>query len=153
MLLHLFVKKRNGHFHQTDLRNFSTHRSLLNEQGRVTRRNIKVARPHYCIGQFQTSYVTEIKTGAYNEMHVRYILSAQSAIISFQGPIQLLWIHFHHSMDKLLHTLWGVGWNYSSILNFSGAIVDVWKWKIISSHALLGMLIPIPAGIKVNPCY
>ena len=36
-------------------------------------------------------------------------------MLVLQGPLLLTWINFNHSMDKQLHTLKSVGWNYLSI--------------------------------------
>ena len=38
--------------------------------------------------------------------------------------------------------------------NSNGAAVEVWEfinWPVISSHTLLGILLRIHAGIKINP--
>ena len=41
------------------------------------------------------------------------------------GPFLLAWINFNTNMDKKLHQLWIVGWNYLSISNFNGCTVRV----------------------------
>ena len=38
------------------------------------------------------------------------------------------------------------------IQNLNSAIIEVWKWKVILSHTLLGKCLLIHAGIKVTSC-
>ena len=68
-------------------------------------------------------------------------------------PLLLTWFNFNPSMDKWLHVLQSVGWNYLSIPKLQRCnrwSLGMDKWFL--SHTLLGMWFHIHAGIKVNPC-
>ena len=67
------------------------------------------------------------------------------------GPILLRWINFNLGMEKLLHPLLNVGWNYITIPNTNGSTVNVWEWTSYFTPALLHTLLLIHAGVKVNP--
>ena len=48
-------------------------------------------------------------------------------IAAHMEPLLLTWNNLNPSMDKKLHPLQNVGWNYLSIQNFIGASVEVWE--------------------------
>ena len=69
--------------------------------------------------------------------------------------LSLTWINFNPSLNNDIHyEAWDI-FIYPSP-NFNGCgTVEVWEWKVISSHTLLGMRLLIHGGIKVSkrdPC-
>ena len=51
----------------------------------------------------------------WNNMHILWMDKCMLFIIICLGPLLLTWFNFNPSMDKQLHPLWSVGWNYLSI--------------------------------------
>ena len=72
--------------------------------------------------------------------------------LSTSGPLLLTWTNFNPGMDKKLHPLLSVGWNYFSTPNFKrwNRPVKFGNGNIISFRTLLGVSLLIHAGIKVK---
>ena len=59
----------------------------------------------------------------------------------------LTWINFNLSMDKWVHPLWYVKWNYLSIPK-----LKFWYGWVIPFHTLLDIWLFIHSRINVKPC-
>ena len=75
----------------------------------------------YLLLVLKPSYVSEHWDTCKQEIHAMNVLG----VMWVQGPLLLTWFNFNPSMDKYLHSLWYVGWNYLSIPKLNGVAVEV----------------------------
>ena len=71
-------------------------------------------------------------------------LSPVSKYTSYLAPLLLTWFNFNPSMDKPLHQLYSVEWNYLSIHKLRQCTVEVWERKSNFIPHFTGYVITYP---------